>query len=118
MPSAKVYRFPKSSRRRVDPARSRAPAFVVVYPYSRCTGGFGGLMLVTLLAAWFYLSEAAGMARHDVLYGALLTSVWSVFFAFGALLRMRVVGTLLACGALGGLAAFFGVGYWLILTHP
>jgi len=75
--------------------------------------------MVTLLAAFFYLSGAVGVARHDALYASLLTVIWSLYFAHDKLLRTRLGPLLIRAGRLllfAGLAGFFGGIYWLILA--
>jgi hypothetical protein len=83
--------------------------------------GFGGLLLLTLVGAFLYLSGAAGIARHDALYAALLATFWGAYLIQIPLLRTRILGSLLrAAGKLllpAGVVAFFGVIYWLILSH-
>jgi hypothetical protein len=55
-------------------------------------GGFTLLFFLTVPAAFLYLSGAAGVARHDTLYAALLAAVWSFYFIHDKLLRIRVFG--------------------------
>src|SRR5579872_4997108 len=107
MPSAQIYRFPSPARRRPElPAR----VCYVLRPRSPFrSGGFALLWSVTLPAAFLYLSGAAGVARHDALYGTLLAAVWGFFFGHDKLLRVRVLGPLLILsGQLLVLAAVVG----------
>jgi hypothetical protein len=83
--------------------------------------GYSLLLLATLTGAFAYLTGAAGVARHDGLYAVLLAAVWGLYLAHPLLLRTRRLGPLLALAGrallLGGGAAFFGLVYWLILSH-
>ncbi len=79
------------------------------------------LLLVTIPAAFLYLTGAVNVARHDTLYTALLAAVWGFYFIHDKLLRIRVLGPLLiGAGRLLlflGIAGFFGGIYWLILAR-
>jgi hypothetical protein len=102
--------------------RPPAPFRCVIRPYAHIDGGaFGLLLLATLLLACLYLSGAAGVERHDALYGALLAIVWGFFFAYEPLLKTRVLGPILARAGQAFVAAagllFFGFLYWLILSR-
>jgi hypothetical protein len=117
MPSAKIYRFPRPFRHRSVPS---APLRYATRPYSRPdAGGFGLLLIVTLLVAFLYLTGAVSVARHDALYAALLAAVWSLYFIHDKLLRTRLGLLLRRAGRLlllAAVASFFGGIYWLILT--
>jgi len=94
MSSARIYPFPKSARRRLVP-----PAPV---------------------SAFFYLSGAASVARHDARYLALLVAVWGLYFFHVPLVRTRLGPLLVLAGRLLRIASavgFFGGIYYLILTH-
>ncbi|HWG42674.1 MAG TPA: hypothetical protein VN688_07800 [Gemmataceae bacterium] len=113
MSSAKIYHFPRSARRRPVPL----PVRYAARPYSRPgASGFALLLMVTLVAAFLYLSGAADVARHDVLYAALLAAVWGLYFMNDKLLRTRVGSLLARVGQFLLLAGFFGGIYWLIRT--
>ena len=91
-------------------------------PFSRGnSGGFGLLFFVTILIVFLYLSGTVTVARHDALYAALLTVVWSAYFMHEKLLRIGVLGPLLARAGqlllIASGAGFFGFVYWFILTH-
>ena len=119
MPSARIYHFPNWARRRPVPPLSAE--------YSRGrrpwvkADGFAPLLSATLVGGFLYLSGAAGLARHDELYTALLAAVWCIYFSYERLLKTRL-GPLLLLAIrlllLGGVFGFFGLVYWLILTHP
>lgn len=99
-----------------DPVR-----YVIRLDTSCHAGGFGVLLVVTMVATFLYLSDLVSIARHDAFYAALLVTAWACYFASGPLLRMRVLGPALACAGrvLAGLTttAFFGFLYWLIQTR-
>ena len=119
MPSARIYQFPRSWRRRPGPP---TPASYVIRPQSECrAGGFALLLVATLILALLYFSEAVSVERHDALYAGLLAAVWCLYFAHEPLLRTRVLGRLLVVAGramlAGTVAAFFGGIYWLILSH-
>jgi hypothetical protein len=111
MRSVKIATYPPAGQRPPSPRRSAPPR----------AAGFAPLLWATLAAAAGYLSGTAGLARHDVLYAALLVAIWSFYFGLDVLLRTRRIGPLLRwAGRLLLLAVvfgFFGGVYWLILTH-
>jgi hypothetical protein len=120
MPHAKIIRFPKAARRRpVPPPPPAAGRHAVCRHPGRSSAGYELLRAATLLGAFVYLTFPA--ARHDSLYAALLAIVWGLYLILPLLLRVRVLGPLLAPAGrvLGwaGFAAFFGFVYWLILSH-
>src|SRR5581483_3897751 len=120
MPSARIYRFPRAFRGRPVPSRP-APARTAARRYpSPAAGGFTLLLFLTIPAAFLYLSGAAGVARHDSLYAALLAAVWGFYFIHDKLLRIRVLGPLLVRAGrlllLAGVAGFVGGIYWLIFS--
>ena len=120
MSSAKIINFPRAARRRpVSPM----PARYAVRPQSPSRScGFGLLFFLTFAAAFAYLSGAVNVARHDTLYTALLTTVWGFYLIHPPLLRIRVLGPLLARAGrlllIAGVAGFFGFVYWIVVTHP
>jgi len=121
MCSAKIINFPRSRRRQLVPQPCAPVRYVVRRRSWVHSGGFSLLLFVTIVAAFLYLSGAVDVRRHDALYAALLTVVWSAYFTHDRLLRTRL-GPLLVRGGqvllLAGIAGFFGLVYWLILTHP
>jgi hypothetical protein len=122
MPSAKIYRFPRRGRRRPPPPPTPEPAPYVIRRHDGTHAlGYSLLLLATLVGAFLYLTGAAGIARHDALYAVLLAAVWGLYLFHPLLLRTRRLGPLLALAGklvvLGGGGAFFGLVYWLILTH-
>lgn len=123
MPSARIYRFPLSARRRPVPPLSStaAPVRYIIRRTSTATGGFTLLFLLTLPAAFLYLSGVAGLSRHDACYAALLAAVWGGYFLHERLLRSRLGPLLTWAGRLLLLAltaGCFGGLYWLVLSHP
>ena len=117
MSSTKIIRFPRSARRR-SPPRAR---YVIRRRRWVHVPGFGPLLSATLVAAFLYLSGAAGATRHDVVYAVLLVAVWGFYFLHPALLRTRLGPLLVVAGqllALGVVAGFFGGIFWLIFSHP
>ena len=116
--SARIYRFPRSFRGRPGLPPERRARYRGRWDHA---DGFAVLLPATLVAVFFYLSGAGGMARHDRLYAALLVAIWGVYFFHPALLRVRVLGPLLIAAGrvlvLAGLAGFFGGIYWLIFSH-
>jgi len=120
MPSAKIIRFPRAGRRRIVP-QPPAPGRYASGQYSHSNaGGFPLLFFATIVAAFLYLSGAADVARHDVLYAALLAAVWGLYFSCDKLLRTRLGPLLMQTGRLlllGGIAGFFGGIYWLIFRN-
>ena len=117
---AKIIHFPRAARRRLVP-QLPAPGRYASGRYPRSNaGGFALLFFSTIMAAFLYLSGAANVVRHDVLYAALLAAVWGVYFSSDKLLRTRLGPLLMQAGrllVLAGIAGFFGGIYWLILTH-
>jgi hypothetical protein len=102
MPSAKIYRFPKTVRRRPgSPPPMRSVRNRERYVYA---DDFAARGSATLLAVFFYLSGAGGMARHDTLYAALLVAIWVLYLFQPPLLKVRVLGPLLIVA--GRLLAF------------
>jgi hypothetical protein len=119
MPSARILNFPRSARRRpVPPPATRSHA---ARPSSRSDAGFGLLLIVTLLASWFYLTGVVHLARHDALYTLLLVAVWNAYLFYPSLLRVPVLGPLLAQAVqlllIAGIVGFFGGIYALIWSH-
>ena len=119
MSSAKIYRLPGAARERHKPERDGYES-LLLWSGDSSSGGETqlGLLVATLVLAWLYLSGAAGVARHDLLYGALLAGVWAVVFYWDALLGSRL-GPLLVravrlLGKVGGVA-FLAAVYGIIL---
>ena len=119
MPTAKIINFPRSARRRPvpqPPTIGRAAR-----PSSRSDAGFALLLIVTLLAACLYLTGAVRVARHDALYSLLLVAVWNAYILYPSLLRIPVLGPLLAWAVqfllIAGIPGFFGGIYALIWSH-
>ncbi len=117
---ARIYRFPRPYRRRpvpaaapVRPARHRGR-----YVHA---DGFAAMLSATLVSAFFYLSGAGGLARHDARYAVLLALCWFLYFFHPRLLRVRVLGPLLAAGGrlllFAGVFGFFGGIFWLIFRN-
>jgi hypothetical protein len=93
MPSAKIYLFPKTVRRRLgSPPPVRTVRYRERYIYA---DDFAARGSATLLAVFFYLSGAGGLARHDTLYAALLVVIWVLYLFHPPLLKVRVLGPLL-----------------------
>ena len=117
---ARVYQFPRRGRRR------HLPPAPVRYGAIRCrssfrSGGFTLLWATTLVGEFLYLLGVGGIERHDGLYAALLVAVWGVYFSYERLLKTRLGPLLVQAGRLlllSGVFGFFGLVYWLILTHP
>jgi hypothetical protein len=119
MPTAKIINFPRSARRRpVTPLATKSHA---TRRSSRSDTGFGLLLIVTLLASWFYLTGVVHLARHDALYTLLLVAVWNAYILYPSLLRIPVLGPLLAWAVqflvIAGIVGFFGGIYRLIWSH-
>jgi hypothetical protein len=121
MPPAKIYRFPKAARRRPAPPPQVRRAYRGSPGDGVCGYHGGGQLLLTMVAAGLYLSGAAGVARHDALYTALLVAVWGLYFLHKPLRRRPVIGPLLEIAGqvllLAGVFSSFGFLYWLILAH-
>jgi hypothetical protein len=117
--SAKIYRFPSTFRRRPIPPLTVRP--VRYRGRGVHADGFAVLLPATLVAVFFYLSGAGGMARHDGLYAALLLAIWGLYFFRPPLLRVRVLGPLLIGAGrvlvVAGFVGFFGGIYCLIFSH-
>lgn len=114
---ARILHFPRAGRRRLPSALM--PVRYAAGSRRVHSGGFGLLLLVTMPAAFAYLSGAVQMARHDSLYAAVLAAVWGLYFSCDKLLRTRLGPLLILVGRLLILVAaagFFGGIYWLILT--
>ena len=77
--------------------------------------------MVTLLAAWFYLTGVVHLARHDTLYTLVLVAVWNAYILYPSLLRIPVLGPLLAGAVqfllIAGIVGFFVGIYALIWSH-
>jgi hypothetical protein len=122
MPASTVNPFSRSATHWRPPVPPPEGIRYVIRLDTSChAAGFGLLLVATLVASFLYLSELVRIARHDMLYGALLVSVWAGYFASGLLLRTRLLGPALACASqvLAALAPalVFGFVYWLILVH-
>jgi hypothetical protein len=118
---ARIIHFPRAARRRFIPHPPAPVRYVVRRRSWVHSGGFGLLLLMTIPAAFLYLSGAVHVARHDTLYAALLAVVWGMYFTSDKLLRTRLGTLLMRAGLLlgfAGIAGFFGFVYWLILSHP
>jgi len=99
------------------------PARYAVRPQSPSRScGFVLLFVLTIAAGFAYLSGSVNVARHNTLYAVLLGAVWGFYFIHPLLLRIRVLGPLLALAGrlllIGGVAGFFGFVLWLVLSHP
>ena len=121
MPSARIYHFPRAARRRSAPPRPPAPLRSTPHHYAqRRSLGFSLLLVATLVSAFFYLSGAASLTRHDARYIVLLVAVWVFYFLHDFLLATRLGPLLVLAGRLlliASVVGFFGGIYWLILTH-
>ena len=122
MCSAKIINFPRARLRRSVPLPPGPVRHTARSSSRRNAGGFILLLFVTIPTAFLYLSGAVKVARHDDLYAALLATVWGFYFVHEPLLRIRVLGPLLVragqLSLLASVAGFFGLVYWIVLTHP
>jgi hypothetical protein len=117
MGKARIYRLPGEARRRWRLLRHGREELLLWSREPRSDVP-GALLAATLLLAWLYLFGAAGIARHDAAYGALLAGVWAGLVFWDALLESRA-GALLtrAVRVLAGMGgvAFLPAMYWIIL---
>lgn len=112
--------YPLEMTHRHRPGRPGEPARYVIRIDTSChAAGFGLLLVATLGAAFVYISGLGGIARRDPLYAVMLTAVWGGYFASDLLLRVRLIGPVLAWAgrAITPLMGVFSFGlvYWLIL---
>jgi hypothetical protein len=77
---------------------------------------FGVLMLASLLLTVWYFSGVGPRPGHGTYYAAILAAVWGVFYAWGPLMQLPVLGPLLAMTArltrTAAVALFFGYIYY------
>lgn len=123
MTSAKIINFPRSRRRRSPLPPTSETVRYIIRPYTHPEAiGFGLLLSITILAAFFYLSGSVHAGQHDALYTGLLVAVWGLYFASDRLLRIPMLGTVLRYVAqlllFVSVAGFFGFVLWLVLSHP
>ena len=88
--------------------------------WDRYATAFGSLMLATLLLTAWYFSGAGPRPGHGIFYTALLAAVWAVFYAWGPLMQLPVLGPLLGTTArltrAAAVALFFGYIYSRLWT--
>jgi hypothetical protein len=94
MGTATIYRLPGSARRRWRLARHGRETLRLWAEYP-ANEAVVAMLAATLGLAWLYFSGAAGMKRHDLLYGTLLAGAWAGLFYWDALVESRVVGPFL-----------------------